>query len=234
MKRFVFALVLAAGCSNANNEANNTTGSTDVAPLVERVAAVQCEKILECCAANELEQVFGANGATDQASCEQAITTQAAAFLKPALERSLADGTAGLQEAAIDGCIAALDQRGCADFEPSASADVLRHPGCEDIVLGKLTLSGFCQDDFECDTGFCSRPPDETEGTCKNAPLLDDPCLNDRCDAGLVCGPDDTCVEKLGDGELCARNADCLSDLCSPNQEGELVCVSVAEICTGS
>lgn len=228
----LLAVAILLGCSNsANNDPlNSTSEPVDPRPIVKQIATAQCEKILECCAGEELERVLGP-GVQDQAACETAILNQAQAFFLPALERALEAETITLADFEVDGCVEALEARQCGEFEPVASANVLAEMGCGDVVDAKLALSGFCADDFECETGFCSRPPAESEGSCKNPPQIGEPCLNDRCDSFLACSPTGTCVEKLGDGEVCTRNADCRSDVCSPGNEGELVCVNVTEIC---
>lgn len=228
----VRVVALCAGLAGACT--NNTQAPTpaDPHPIVAQLAAAQCRKILECCSTDELAAVLGPEP-DDQASCETAIVSQAEAFFLPALERALADETIALQDAELPACIAALDARSCDEFQPFASADVLELAGCTSVVEPRLTLSGFCTDDFECDTGFCSHPPADTQGACKNPPQVDEECLHDRCADGLACTVDGLCAEKLGSGEVCTRNADCLSDLCMPDESGELVCETVTEICTG-
>lgn len=235
MKPWTFGLLLTLVVSACSNDGNNTPDAPepgDPRAMIESVAAAQCRKILECCAASDLESLLGPETA-DQASCEAALVSQSEAFLLPSLERAIANDTIILEDHQVAGCVSALDARTCDDFQPLASVDVIELDGCELVVRSKLTLSAFCADDFECETGFCSHPPADTEGACKNPPQLGDPCLQDRCDDFLACSPDGICVEKLGDGQVCTRNADCKSDLCSADDMGALVCETVAEICTG-
>ncbi len=230
MSRPLWLAVLVVGCSSPPPVVEPAT--SDPEAMIRQVSAAQCRKILECCGADELERVLGPDTA-DQANCEAAITAQADAFLLPALQRALEDKTITVEDHEVAGCVAALDARTCDDFHPQASADVLEVEGCTLIVRAKLTLSGFCTDDFECETGFCSHPPADTRGACKNPPQIDEECLQGRCDDFLACSTDGICVEKLGDGEPCGRNADCISDLCSPDEVGMLVCEAAAKVCAG-
>jgi hypothetical protein len=201
--------------------------------VVQQLASAQCEKLFECCSDDELQTVFGMLDASDPDACREALRSQAEAFLQPALERSIASDAVQLDDDALDRCVTALQARSCAQFEPSASVDVLSVQGCTDVVQPKLTLSAFCAEDFECQTGFCSRPPAESQGACKNPPAVGEPCLNERCGPGLYCGDDDLCAEKLGVGQICTRNAECRGDNCSPGDDGEFVCAEVSDICSG-
>lgn len=230
----MLALALGIGCGAGDNGENvaNAAEPADPRPLVEAVAAAQCRSILSCCSGSERESVLGPEIA-DQGECEAAIVSQSEAFLLPALQRALGAGSIELRDSQIEGCIGALDARMCGEFRPLASADVLRLAGCSEVLEPKLTLSGFCTDDFECDTGFCSHPPADTQGTCKNPSELGQPCLHDRCASELTCSPDGMCVEKLEDDEVCTRNSDCTSDVCAPDADGVFVCLAVTPICTG-
>lgn len=230
------SVAVATACSNGPTENGDSGSNAGLAPerLVNDVAAAQCQKMFECCTTEELGEVFSGLDVDDEASCEEAIQVQSDAFLRPALQHAVEQDRVEILEDGLSSCVNAIADQDCADFRPRASADVLTRRGCTNAVEPQLTLSAFCSEDFECETRFCSRPAAETEGACKNPPKVDEPCINDRCGDGLVCGVDGFCVEKLGLGALCTRNADCDSDRCSPNDDGELVCVETPEICTGS
>lgn len=228
-----FITVASSGCGEGGDGANNGGEPVDASAVVEELAAAQCAKIFECCAADELQDVFGALEVEDEPACREALRTRAEAFFRPALEQSLQNRRASLQQEAVDGCAAAIRERSCADFEPTPSVEVLSTPGCGDVVSAELSLSAFCTEDYECETGFCSRPAGEAEGSCKNAPQSEDACLNDRCATGLYCASEEVCAEKLGAGEVCTRNTDCESDSCQPGEDGEFVCAELPDICSG-
>lgn len=225
--RFGLVCLVLCGCPAEEEQAPRDPG-----PFVRDVAAAQCRKMLECCSAEELAAVFG-EMEVDQTACEQAIANQAAAFFTPALRRSLTDETTRLREEHIAGCVEALEARSCGDFVPSTSANVLDLTGCDVVVEPRLTLSGFCTDDFECDTGFCSHPPADTRGTCKNPPSVGEPCLHDRCADGLRCDAVGQCAERLDDGEPCLRNVDCVSGSCEVDPAGTFLCTPAPALCAG-
>lgn len=225
-------LLLSCGSNNMANHEN--PAPADVSSAIDAIAARQCEKIFDCCSSDEIDDVFAGTDAKDQASCEAAVRAQAQVFFRPSLERSIDEGRVETDEDGLTECLAALDDRSCADYRPAVTANVLGVPGCEAFVNALLPLSSFCSEDFECETGFCAVPDGESEGACKNAPAPAEPCLNDRCREGLYCTDSDVCAEKLGEGDVCTRNADCQSDVCAPNEDGEFVCAVLPEICGGA
>jgi hypothetical protein len=232
VRSLILAAILSIGCS-APEQGDDGPESGDPDAIVEELAAAQCAKLFECCSTDELGDVFGTIEVEDEAGCREALQSQADAFLLPALERSIESESALVREAEIDACVRALADRSCSGFEPAARVALFDVDGCGQIVEPRLSLSAFCTEDYECETGFCSRPPAESEGACKNPPANGDPCLNDRCDEGLYCTGDDICAEKLGAGDVCTRNADCESDSCVPGDEGDFVCAEAPDICTG-
>lgn len=222
-----------AGCGNGGDGDDNDDPTGDPQVLVEGLAAAQCAKIFECCSSEQRTDVFGSQEIADETSCRDALRTQAEAFFRPTLQKSLDDERATLDDARVADCAATIEARTCADFEPTPSIDALVNDGCTEVLGAELALSAFCTEDYECRTGFCSRAAAQTEGACKNPPQVGEPCLNDRCGEGLYCTGDDICAEKLGAGDVCTRNADCDSDSCAPGEDGEFVCAELPDICGG-
>lgn len=231
--RSIIIAALLTACTGP--AANNGTPpeKADSGAVADALAAAQCEKILECCTPTELESVFAGQQVAGQQDCVAAVRAQADAFFVPALDAAQDAESVVVHTDELDSCTGALRARSCGSFRPTASLDVLAEPACNALVEPTLTLSAFCAEDFECETGFCSRPPGETEGTCKNPPAAGEACLSDRCGDGLFCATDGTCTEKLGDGAECGRNAECRSDSCAPDEQGVLVCQTAPDICTG-
>ena len=96
------------------------------------------------------------------------------------------------------------DSAGCADDELD----------CVDGHCTTRPLSeagGDCLGDEECvDDMVCTR-----RGACQ-AGAEDDPCMdNGDCAEANYCGPDDTCISRLGLGEECGPEVECLSGNCS-------------------
>ncbi len=230
MKRsLLVTALLFVGCTPAPDDDDEPPDTSVVAPAVATLTRAQCEKMFECCGAGELESLF-AGEVTDVETCISALDTQAQAFLVPALEEAVSNETATVSSEAAGACAEALPAADCSDFRPATSLTLLEG-SCADVVEPRLTLSGFCSDDFQCDTRFCSVPPGEVEGSCKNPPVEGEACLNDRCAPGFYCAADGTCAPLLDDGEACARSADCASGDCAANGAGMMACTAVEPIC---
>jgi len=73
---------------------------------------------------------------------------------------------------------------------------------------------GACGGDGECQTGFCDRPFNDTDGVCTVLATKGMACTS-RCATGSTC---DTvagmCVDPQPDGSFCIVDEDCLSANC--------------------
>ena len=230
--RILVAAFVVCGCSSEPPQDGATASGLEPAVMVDELAAAQCERIIACCSESERELFFGAATVADESSCRSALTGRSEAFWQPSLERARAEATIVISRSGLDACVAAVSGEACDTFEPQAEGEILTHPGCEDVVEPRLTLSAFCSDDYECETAFCSHPPGDPIGACKNAPQVDEPCLHDRCAAGLRCTPDGVCAHRLAIGEPCAEGPDCDSAFCDVALDVP-VCDAARTVCGG-
>lgn len=130
---------------------------------------------------------------------------------------------------------------------------VSRYGGaCSDIFIGN-DEGGRCSRDADCEPALRCVLKDEERGSCQQ-PLIIEPgfscsepaeactegfycdgknCLaalaeGAPCDNDTQCGPsmfcDETCAEKVGVGDACSSDSECLSGICS-SSSGERICL---------
>jgi hypothetical protein len=109
---------------------------------------------------------------------------------------------------------------------------------CDDPFEGLVENGGTCAIDEECASDLCdgdvldSNGQGIIEGTCVAMPQLGDPCIEGRCTPGLWCHIDEVdhdkriCAARLPDGAACVHAAQCGSNNCPANDQGERVCSS--------
>jgi hypothetical protein len=225
------ASLLFEACSS-EPETEAPPASPDVDAIGQTLTTLQCARTFECCGTDELQQVFSGIEVDEAADCENAVGSFVQVFFVPQLRDAIEQGRVAVRGEHQAACESALASLACADFNAGPQINVFEPGVCRDYLEPLVPQSGFCSEDWECVSGFCSRGAGAAPGSCKAAPKQDEACPNDRCDAGLEC-TEGVCVEQLADGEACARDSACVSGLCAEDA-GAFVCTAVDPVCAGS
>jgi len=225
---FIFVL-LAAACGE---EASETETQASLDGLSARLAAAQCDKIFRCCTEEDLDTVFSGVTVETREQCVELVDGNVRVFLVPALEEAAQSGAVTVESSAESGCIEALEMQSCNGFNPSPNIDLFALPECRAFIAPALETSEFCNDDFECKSGFCARRAGEEQGSCTTPPAADEACSNERCAEGLYCLlTESICRPALSIGEACTRNNECLSDNCLERMDGSRTCGEPPMVC---
>jgi len=113
-------------------------------------------------------------------------------------------------------CLRAIDNNDCNILSKPIPAACLR------VWRGGVPNGGICQADTDCRVGRCALEADGAAvcgGTCVAFTPDGEPCAEDlECIPGRVCR-EDTCGPPGRDGDSCASNFDCGSELWCPQDE---------------
>lgn len=179
------------------------------------LGAVHCERMTQCCTADEYVDFLtpDAAGGTQQ-DCEAMFQTAPdAAFVEDAIAR----GTIIFDVALAKNCVAVLEILDCAAFQPSMR---YRETYCNDPFLGQVADGGACFVDAECVTGNCQgadlRADPPVAGTCQ-APTLE----GGRCGIGsancadpFACQAGGVCELGSPPGTACNADFQCADNWC--------------------
>lgn len=214
-------------------EDDETSEPVSLDGLGAELAQAQCEKILRCCSADELQNIFSGVTVENEEQCRELVSGYTRVFLVPAIEDAANTDSVRLDLDARDACIESLRTQQCGTFTPSPNFDLFAVEACGDFVSASLEISEFCAEDFECKSGFCARAPGANDGSCKTPPAEDEPCLNERCGAGLYCSQlDAKCLPRFALDESCERNEQCRSNNCLERMDGSRTCGDLPVACT--
>ena len=225
MRIWLWSAVLLTACSETQ-----PSPPEPVSDSAAELARVQCTRLFECCTPDEIQTVF--TGATDADTCEPVVSNYLSTFVLSGFEDSANRGAVNVDPTKRDACLQALGMRSCESFSPNPNLNLLELEACRAWISPGLEPSEFCQDDFECRTGFCARDAAAADGVCKTAPELGEPCSFGRCGVSGFCDVDDLCGARVETGQPCTRNDECLSDNCVDGMAGR-VCGERAKACQG-
>lgn len=219
------AAIVAAGCSSA----------PPVEPQARELAEAVCSLVSRCCTPPEMDYYLGPF--VSDADCAERMLQQATLDMSAvfsggplaqvrlpnlaALERATRDGRVRLDRAAIEACLAWLNDQRCNEPSPPDDAVDACDPApprpsspCDAALLveGRVPEGGACSgglSSFECQRDLvCLRDPAELGGlgTCAALQQLDEPCGSDtHCAEGLYCSlVEGACRVPAALGEACA------------------------------
>lgn len=153
-------------------------------------AEIVCEKAYTCCtpaerASNQL--------ITSQAGCTAYVDSWTAAVILPEARAAMARGRATYDPTALATCLARYQEASCTDARAIDAVSALRM--CP-FIHPLVPVGGACDQDLECDGGFCTAHATSADGTCialqpDGLPCsADGQCQSGRCMPGVVvCGP---------------------------------------------
>lgn len=233
MRRWMvtFGVVVGLGCSASETE----TPSLNLSTTAQNLAESQCARLFDCCTASEIDVVFVGLEIEDEATCVGSLQNYLNTFVVPGWQAAIDAGTLRVHADKEGGCLDALKQRECGEFAPSPVVNIFEIEACRSFLSSNLESSGFCAQDFECTTGFCSRAAGSEQGTCKVALSESEPCLNDVCGPpgyALFCD-EGLCTKRRGIGEECFRNEECDSGNCVASEVAK-ICGEAPVACQGA
>lgn len=214
------------GCSEDTPPAE----PVDLDTARESLASAQCERVFECCSAEDAQRVFASETITDAAACVPVLDNYLNAFVFPAITDALDRGAVEIDTTAEAACIQTFRDVACESLVPNPNLNMLKRPECVAWVQPRLETSEFCTADFECKTGFCALS--DSSGSCRPAPTNGEPCSQERCAEDAFCY-DGVCAPKLALNVACSRNDECLSENCIEDSRSGRVCGSRAQACQG-
>ncbi len=185
----------------SSSSAGTSSGGSGGIPLQNLPLAFStagCEKLFECCTAEELmsQQLVG------ETAEECSITL--AAFLSlivAPIQSSVTAGRAEYDGVALQECLDMYTATSCADAR-NGTADPAS--GCGQFLVPKVELGGDCAQSFDCIDGWCDEasgnlcaPKKEDGSECVD----DAECQSGYCDTVAGCG-----VEPASTDNLCSAN----------------------------
>ena len=179
-------------------------GSIDalIEPIGAPLGLAQCDKIFECCAADEYEPLLFASVRNKQ-QC-YALYGVFSGLAMVQLHNSLTEGKIAI-EGTFEPCIDAYSTLTCSEFAKGASLD------CDTVIKGLVVDGAACTEDNQCVSKYCNEPmPDQ--GKCGTVPGLGETC-NADCAQGLYC-VNGTCAAQKAIGESCTNTTACLEGHC--------------------
>lgn len=231
MKRLVACLLL-VGCGGDN-------GSIALDDLGEAIGISSCAKQWDCCSDAELmaqymDITIGGQPITTEDQCVSFTNGIFTAFAVTDYKESQTAGRIEYDGVAAADCLAALDERTCAEYASATPSDITG--ACRPFIIPKVADGGGCTQDYECTSDNCvgaTVDPDgvDTDGSCMPMPTQGQPC-DGECVNGNYCGYDQTAGEDIcqatkADGAECVLDRECASDEC------DTTCVARALTCDG-
>jgi len=197
----VVLVLFAASCGGGD-------GGIPLSDFGRRFAAAECARVFRCCSVTQAQALYGSS-VTDESACVAQLTP-VGQFLVTQLEQEQTAGRVRYDGSAAAACFQMMDTAACT----ATSNDLSSIPACGTIFMPLVAMGGACGGDGECQTGFCDRPFNDTDGVCTVLPTKGMACTS-RCATGSTC---DTvagmCVDPQPDGSFCIVDEDCLSANC--------------------
>ena len=125
-------------------------------------------------------------------------------------EKNLAATGTGATPSTVASCAASIPGETCAEFRGNQPAETCIP------TAGTVANGGPCGASAQCQSTYCAAAPRTSCGTCAPPPALGADCtLTQECGArsGLVCAPNNICVQEGAAGAVCGKDAPCGPDL---------------------
>lgn len=191
---------------------------------------VQCERIFECCSAQERDREFDIQAESPEEACQSESALFGSTLSLQRFDKAIAEGRLRYNPKLAEQCLTSHRQRSCSNLQdvPPFSTEL---PGCGAVLEPLVSAGGTCGSDRECRTGYCASGPNSNETTCRVPPTQGEACPNLRCRSGLYCDrfqAELTCKFKREHGESCTEDVQCRSGICDGT------CLMSVPACEGS
>lgn len=186
-----------------------------LASIGDAYGEAYCDRVLACCAADDLAGRFGEPAFSDEAGCRARFGRVFANEYIADITNAEAAGRARYHPDRMAACFDRLRGLACAEF-----AVTLVLPPCTPAPIeGFVAPGGACDHDFQCAAGYCEGGGHTGgEGACRPLPTEGAACPDAICGEGLRCDGTRTppvCVPRSPDGASCGSSFECASRACN-------------------
>ncbi len=205
----------AAGCGDTATDLR-----VPLRAVAQAYGEAYCARAFDCCTSAEIATRFASVDppVTDEASC---ITSVGGVFgneFVGDVTRAEGLGFATYLDDAMGRCLEHLRNDPCSELPRPG----LLPADCESPTEPKVGLSGSCDHNFHCISGYCEGNMGATAGACRPMPALGDLCPERVCDNGLYCDtaatPEPRCAALRADGQECTSFLQCASGFCNERE----------------
>jgi hypothetical protein len=216
---FVLLGVMMVGCGGGGDDDDGPVPPDRVG---EELGQANCERLFDCCDAQELMDELGIANVDTVQECAALYAGFASSFFEPKIEAAIASGRLVYHADRMRACIAALEAMSCSESAMAMNSDFGEFTGCADPFEGQVPDGMPCADDMECQSDFCRGDSTDfqgnvTEGVCGPPPTAGVECDFSECATGFYCefgATGQTCVAVKAAGAACDNDEQCQTDNC--------------------
>lgn len=222
--RNILAISIAAlaGCGGDGGGGNG--GDVPVNQIGEQFGRVSCERMFECCNAQELMEELEFFNVDTVDDCAMVFAGFIGGFLEPQIEASVASGRLIYRADRMAECVDRFRAMSCAELAQAMTTDDFGDSGvCRDPFVGQVPDGQACASDLECQSETCIGESMDfegnvTEGTCGSPPGPGDACDFGECGGGAYCefgASGEMCAAAKSSGAECSSDDECTSQNCA-------------------
>jgi len=196
--------------------------------LASRSAAAFCQKLYQCCNADEIAQMESKYEFSGESGCADYFAGGMEQFFATPMRNAVAAGRGSYDAAKAQACLDAYQALGC-----TGSNDMNDFfDNCDSPYSGLQAAEAECVNSFECQAGlYCST----NTKTCQAFVAENGTCGTSGepyCGAGLYCdAAGNTCVPQKAENAACTSTIECQAGLvCDENSS---TCTEPELVCTG-
>jgi hypothetical protein len=198
-------------------------GGGSVAPdqIGAELGGATCERLFECCDAEELMEQLGLFDISTVEECTSFFAGFVGGFLGPQIDAAVASGRLVYHGDRMADCVAGLRALPCDELAEAMTGDDFLAL-CANPFEGQVGDGGACGSDLECQSATCTGDSMDfegnvIEGACGPPPGAGDACDLGSCGAGLYCEFDqagEVCAEARPAGSSCLSDDECVTGNC--------------------
>ena len=200
----------------------------DVDDYWRELGRTHCEKMEDCCTADEYFDWWHDDDNGDEISC---VGSHSAPIYASRIREGIAEGRIAFDAAAARSCLDALASNACATFEPAYR---YRETYCQSPLVGTISDGAGCVVNEECASGMCefeaAGPRDV--GICRPRVPEGAHCSITEslfCERPFACQADGFCGLGKPAGQSCDYDAECVDDWCEEAPSGTEFCRRVCD-----
>lgn len=199
-------IAVGAGC----DDKAETSTEVRLGQFGARASQSICDKVYECCGANDSELAAHMNYSGGRAACGTK-TEGAMGFWAAIIEQEQAKGRLSYDPTLARRC---LDSFGAASCDAHKRNEPLA--GCDSFITPKTSPGMPCQAGESCIGGTCVGQGENVEGVCQAFAGAGQSCAEAPCAKDLFCeGGSKTCRARRSNGESCHTHGECASQGCN-------------------